>query len=105
MVLKNEQVFALIVSLLIPFCLSAADVHNPQTSEDEAASDKYPDLFHHHDYEQMVGLMTEVNKKCPDVTRIYSLSEPSVEGRNLTVLEISENPGVHVPGNLTCHVD
>uniref|UniRef100_A0A0B6ZJP1 Peptidase M14 domain-containing protein n=1 Tax=Arion vulgaris TaxID=1028688 RepID=A0A0B6ZJP1_9EUPU len=58
----------------------------------------YDSIFFHHNFEQMVALMLEVNKACPEITRIYNLSEPSVEGRNLTVLEITENPGVHKPG-------
>ncbi|XP_055874772.1 carboxypeptidase E-like [Biomphalaria glabrata] len=66
----------------------------------ETSNSPDPDasIFTHHPYEQMISLMLEVNRACPDITRIYNLSEPSVQGRNLTVLEITENPGVHKPG-------
>ncbi|KAK3801983.1 hypothetical protein RRG08_064577 [Elysia crispata] len=55
-------------------------------------------IFFHHDFEKMVELMEEVHKACPEITRLYNLTEPSVEGRNLMVLEITENPGLHIPG-------
>ena len=97
MFFKHDQLFALTLSICIASCLATADEHRLQSS-DEETSEENKDLFHHHNYEQMVGLMNKVNKKCPEITRIYNLSEPSVEGRNLTVIEVTENPGVHVPG-------
>lgn len=33
--------------------------------------------------------------RCPDITRLYTLSEPSVNGIPLYVLEITDNPGKH----------
>ena len=37
----------------------------------------------------------QVHNKCPDVTRLYTLSEPSVQGVPLYVLEFSDKPGHH----------
>ena len=37
----------------------------------------------------------QVHNKCPDVTRLYTLSEPSVMGVPLYVLEFSDKPGHH----------
>ena len=33
--------------------------------------------------------------RCPDITRLYTLSEPSVNGIPLYVLEITDHPGKH----------
>uniref|UniRef100_A0A915LQS0 Peptidase M14 carboxypeptidase A domain-containing protein n=1 Tax=Meloidogyne javanica TaxID=6303 RepID=A0A915LQS0_MELJA len=38
--------------------------------------------------------MEEINKKCPNVTRLYSVGK-SVEGRQLAVIEFSLHPGRH----------
>ncbi|KAH9505198.1 hypothetical protein Btru_058934 [Bulinus truncatus] len=71
---------------------SSGSVENAKESSSDAS------IFTHHPYEKMIALMLEVNRACPEITRIYNLSEPSVQGRNLTVLEITENPGAHKPG-------
>ncbi|ESP04631.1 hypothetical protein LOTGIDRAFT_52083, partial [Lottia gigantea] len=52
----------------------------------------------HHNNAEILAVMKDVRSKCPDITRIYNLDHQSVEGRNLTVLEISDKPGVHEPG-------
>ncbi|CAG5115652.1 unnamed protein product [Candidula unifasciata] len=78
-----------------------AEPLQPETAQVEAGSAENTtsdSIFFHHTFEQMVALMFEVNRACPEITRVYNLSEPSVQGRNLTVLEITENPGVHEPG-------
>ncbi len=49
----------------------------------------------HHDNQEMVALLEAVHAKCPNVTRIYTLSETSVLGNPLVVLEFSDQPGVH----------
>ncbi|KAK6187834.1 hypothetical protein SNE40_005771 [Patella caerulea] len=46
----------------------------------------------------MQAVINDVHKKCPEITRIYNLDHQSVQGRNLTVLEITDNPGTHEPG-------
>lgn len=50
----------------------------------------------HHDHPATVAILKDVNKKCPEITRIYNLSETSVEGRELIVIEMTEEPGKHV---------
>ena len=37
----------------------------------------------------------QVHNKCPDISRLYTLSEPSVRGVPLYVLEFSDKPGHH----------
>ena len=51
----------------------------------------------HFSYEEMANLMTEVSKTFPHITRLYSIGK-SVAKRDLLVMEISDNPGVHEPG-------
>ncbi|XP_078681338.1 carboxypeptidase D-like isoform X2 [Branchiostoma floridae x Branchiostoma belcheri] len=51
----------------------------------------------HHNYQQMKEFMTKFAKTYPDITHMYSIGQ-SVEGRDLLVMEISDQPGVHEPG-------
>jgi len=48
----------------------------------------------HHDTEAAENVLADVHKKCPEITRIYSVGE-SVESRPLTVIEFSTTPGKH----------
>ena len=53
--------------------------------------------FKHHNYSDMLKYMNAIQKKCPDITRIYFLSHKTVNGRELVVMEISKDPGKYVP--------
>ena len=53
--------------------------------------------FSHHNYDQMTKILQDFAKAYPSITRNYTLGK-SVEGRELWVLEISDNPGIHEPG-------
>lgn len=53
--------------------------------------------FSHHDYSQMTDILKQFAQRYPKITRLYSLGE-SVQKRHLWVLEISDNPGSHEPG-------
>lgn len=55
--------------------------------------------FGDHDYNSLLNVLNETNKKCPDVSRIYTLDEKTVEGRELVVIEFTaESPGTHLAG-------
>merc|ERR1719471_1677774 len=72
----------MVVSLTLLLCLSLAAIHcNIE--------------FKHHNNTQLAAILQQVHNKCPDVTRLYTLSEPSVQGVPLYVLEFSDKPGHH----------
>merc|ERR1712012_728913 len=51
--------------------------------------------FKHHNNTEMAAVLQQIHDRCPDITRLYTLSEPSVNGIPLYVLEITDNPGKH----------
>ena len=53
--------------------------------------------FSHHDYNQMTDILNRFAQRYPTITQLYSVGK-SVENRTLWVLEISDNPGSHEPG-------
>jgi carboxypeptidase D len=56
-----------------------------------------PLTFIHHNYDQMTTFLQNYAKSFPEITKLYTIGK-SVEGRKLWVLEISDNPGKHEPG-------
>ena len=51
--------------------------------------------FKHHNNTELAAVLQQVHNKCPDITRLYTLSETSVNGIPLYGLEITDNPGKH----------
>merc|ERR1739838_222206 len=51
--------------------------------------------FKHHNNTEMAAVLQQVHNRCPDISRLYTLSEPSVLGVPLYVLEFSDRPGRH----------
>lgn len=52
--------------------------------------------FKHHNYVSMERDLKELSTSYPNITRLYSIGS-SVQGRELYVIEITKNPGVHSP--------
>ena len=55
----------------------------------------------HHNYEELIDVLRDVHRRCPDITHLYNLTgNPSVtvEGRNLAVIVLSDNPEKHEVG-------
>lgn len=53
--------------------------------------------FRHHNYEEMTWLLKEYSRKYSKIARLYDIGT-SVQNRKLWVMEISNNPGKHEPG-------
>merc|ERR1712106_348581 len=51
--------------------------------------------FKHHNNTEMAAVLQQVHNRCPDNSRLYTLSESSVLGVPLYVLEFSDHPGHH----------
>uniref|UniRef100_A0A2R5L4K7 Putative carboxypeptidase d n=1 Tax=Ornithodoros turicata TaxID=34597 RepID=A0A2R5L4K7_9ACAR len=56
-----------------------------------------PPEFKHHHFQEMEAIVKDIAKNYPTITRLFSIGK-SVQGRDLYVLEISDNPGIHEPG-------
>ncbi|GBP04303.1 Carboxypeptidase E [Eumeta japonica] len=54
-------------------------------------------VWKHHNNEELPLVLEEIHRKCPNITRVYALSEPSVLGVPLYVIEFSDKPGFHQP--------
>lgn len=50
--------------------------------------------FTYHSNTQMNNILKKVEAQCPDIARTYSIGH-SMEGRELLVIEFSNNPGEH----------
>merc|ERR1712110_669250 len=49
----------------------------------------------HHNNTEMAEVLQQIHNRCPDITRLYTLSETSVNGVPLYVLEFTDHPGKH----------
>jgi len=54
--------------------------------------------FKHHNNTELAEVLQQVHNRCPYITRLYTLSEQSVNGVPLYVLEITDHPGKHETG-------
>merc|ERR1712241_202628 len=54
--------------------------------------------FKHHNNTELAEVLQQVHNRCPYITRLYTLSEQSVNGVPLYVLEITDHGGKHETG-------
>lgn len=50
--------------------------------------------FTYHSNAQMISILKKTEEQCSDIARTYSIGR-SMEGRELLVIEFSNNPGQH----------
>ena len=80
----------LVKALVLVFaCLAVALGSKSETETDDFE-------YIHHDHPATLAILDKVHKKCPDITRLYNLTETSVENRELIVIEMTEEPGKHI---------
>ena len=84
---QSYLLFRVLPCLLLPVLLGGA----PLVKRLE------PVHFTHHNNEAMYNVMMDYAKNFPAITRLYNIGHTE-EGRELMVLEISDNPGIHEPG-------
>ncbi|GAV01382.1 hypothetical protein RvY_12104-2 [Ramazzottius varieornatus] len=58
---------------------------------------KEPSVFRYHNYDELTGFLQNFSLAYPSISRLYSVGK-SVQNRDLWVIEIGNNPGVHDPG-------
>ncbi|ELT87633.1 hypothetical protein CAPTEDRAFT_132113 [Capitella teleta] len=69
----------------------SAIAENPTVLKKDLASLAY------HDFVQLENELKEIHANCSGITQLHSIGK-SVEGRDLWVMELTENPGQHVVG-------
>ena len=85
--MDRSCLFLVVQCLLLPLLIRGAPL----------AKQAEPVHFKHHSNEEMYNVMHDYATSFPDLTRLYSVGK-SEEGKELMVIEISDNPGVHEPG-------
>lgn len=55
-------------------------------------------IFKHHTNEEMYTLLDSFHQQYPELTRVYTIGKSAKDKKDLMVIEISDNPGVHEPG-------
>ncbi|KAG5333446.1 CBPD Carboxypeptidase, partial [Acromyrmex heyeri] len=88
---------------ILNFTLSGKEVHEQgESTVDETirSIDKYGFYhtveFKHHNYIAMEKYLKDLSANYPNITRLYSIGS-SVQGRELYVMEVTKDPGVHNP--------
>ena len=58
---------------------------------------KEPSVFRYHNFDELTSFLQKFSSAYPSISRLYSAGK-SVQNRDLWVIEIGNNPGVHEPG-------
>lgn len=76
-------------------CLAVVFVLGLVTSEVKALANEFE--FKHHNNFELNKELERIQSECPTITLLYELNYRSLKGWPLTVIEFSDNPGVHEP--------
>ena len=79
--------FVLVILLIVSNGLDSAPTTNLSTKDTTSFS------FRHHNNQEVNEILQDIHKRCPNITRLYELSERSINGWPLTVIEFSSSPG------------
>ncbi|CAH1393560.1 unnamed protein product [Nezara viridula] len=89
------------VTLEENFSLKRITYKEATYKQQEIKVDKYgfliPVDFKHHHYNELEQILLSLAAEYPSITRLYNIGK-SVLGRQLFVLEITDLPGIHEPG-------
>ncbi|XP_015422288.1 PREDICTED: carboxypeptidase D, partial [Myotis davidii] len=77
--------------------VSTVTTLNPLPGTQSSHQPIQPKDFRHHHFPDMEIFLRRFANEYPNITRLYSLGK-SVESRELYVMEISDNPGIHESG-------
>ncbi|CAK8685595.1 unnamed protein product [Clavelina lepadiformis] len=81
------------------FDLTTVSFDGDAVSDNDVAiiEEQDPTEFVHHNHEALTTFLIHFSELYPEITRLYSVGK-SISGKDLWVMEISDNPGVHEPG-------
>ncbi|XP_055012395.1 carboxypeptidase Z-like [Boleophthalmus pectinirostris] len=71
-----------------------ADIHNDSMEMALSEDPSTKMQFSYHSYTQMTTILKRTEERCPHIAKTYSIGQ-SIEGRDLLVIEFSNNPGQH----------
>ncbi|VVC30035.1 Peptidase M14, carboxypeptidase A,Carboxypeptidase-like, regulatory domain [Cinara cedri] len=98
---KNEKLHSTIVNFTLHTLKqsSATELSTIEVKAGQRDNNGFPIPveFVHHNYVNLVSKLNLINVNYPNITRLYSVGK-TVQGRDLYVLEVSTNPGLHEPG-------
>lgn len=72
---------------------SRTEILTKRSTDEMSTSSSFE--FKHHNNKELNEVLQSIHQRCPNITRLYELSERSSNGWPLTVIEFSTHPGHH----------